>query len=115
VEAPATEGPRIQQLRVDGKLLSGMNARQLQAIQAQRTLFVSFEYKDFPGEKLLLEAALTDSQGSRLAEVPVIVADANGLQRFRIDRPREAFSPGQYQLSLSLDGATLISAEFLIQ
>lgn len=115
VDAPPAEGPRIQQLRVDGKLLSGMNARQLQAVQAQKTLFVSFEYKDFPAGRSQLEATLMDAQGRRLAEVPVVVAEANGLQRFRIERPREAFPSGEYQLSLSLDGTALIRAGFLIQ
>jgi tetratricopeptide (TPR) repeat protein len=114
VDVAATEGPRIQQLRVDGKLLSGMNARQLQAIQAQRTLFVSFEYKDFPPGQSQLAATLLDAQGKRLAEVPVVLSEANGLQRFRIERS-QVFPPGEYQLSLSLDDGVLIRAGFLIQ
>ncbi|MCR6649989.1 MAG: serine/threonine protein kinase [Cellvibrionaceae bacterium] len=109
------DGPQIQQLRVDGKLLSGMNARQLQAVQAQRTLFVSFEYKNFPGDKQRLSAELADGKGNRVAEVPVIVAQAHGLHRFRFERPREPFPAGHYRLVLSLDGAELMRAEFLVQ
>lgn len=115
LEPVATNDLQIQQLRVDGKLLSGMNARQLQVVQAQRTLFVSFEYRNFPREKIVLQAELKDGKGKRVADVPVTVAESNGLQRFRIDRPREPFEPGQYQLSLVHDGAALIRAEFLIQ
>ena len=115
LEPLATDGLQIQQLRVDGKLLSGMNARQLQVVQAQRTLFVSFEYRNFPSEKIVLQAELKDGKGKRVAEVPVAVAEGNGLQRFRIDRPRESFEPGQYQLSLVHNGVALIHAEFLIQ
>ncbi len=115
LEPVPTDGLQIQQLRVDGKLLSGMNARQLQVVQAQRTLFVSFEYRNFPSGKIVLQAELKDHKGKRVAEVPVAVAEGNGLQRFRIDRPRESFEPGQYQLSLVHDGAVLIRVEFLIQ
>ena len=115
VDFVATEGPRIQQLRVDGKLLSGMNARQLQAVQAQRRLFVSFEYQDFPPGQTQLEATLGDAQGESIAEVFVVVTASNGLQRFRFERPGEPFSPGEYQLSLSLRGTALIRADFLIQ
>ena len=115
VDAAVADGPRIQQLRVDGKLLSGMNARQLQAVQGQRTLFVSFEYKDFPPGQSQLEAALVDAQGESVAEMSVAVAESNGLQRFRFERPRESFPPGEYQLSLSLRGTALIRAGFVIQ
>lgn len=111
----APDGPRIQQLRVDGKLLSGMNARQLQAVQGQRTLFVSFEYKDFPPGQSPLTATLADAKGESVADVSVVVAESNGLQRFRFERPREPFPPGEYQLSLSLRGTALIRAGFLIQ
>jgi predicted Ser/Thr protein kinase/tetratricopeptide (TPR) repeat protein len=109
------DGPQIQQLRVDGKLLSGMNARQLQVVPAQRILFISFEYKNFPSEKLPLQAELADSKGKRLAQVPVTVAQTHGLHRFRFEQPREPFAAGQYQLSLRLDGTELIRVEFLIQ
>jgi Serine/threonine protein kinase len=115
LEPVATDGLQIQQLRVDGKLLSGMNARQLQVVQAQRTLFVSFEYKNFPRGKTVLQAELTDGKGKRVAEVPVTVAESSGLHRFRIDRPRDPFPVGQYQLNLLFEGAALIRAEFLIQ
>lgn len=111
--APA-EGARIQQLRVDGKLLSGMNARQLQVVPAQKTLFISFEYKDFPRGQSQLEAELFDAQGKRLATVPVTVIESNGLQRFRFER-REPFPVGEHQISLSLNGKALIRAGFLLQ
>ena len=111
--APA-EGARIQQLRVDGKLLSGMNARQLQVVPAQKTLFISFEYTDFPRGQSQLEAELFDAQGKRLATVPVTVIEANGLQRFRFER-REPFPVGEHQISLSLNGKALIRAGFLLQ
>lgn len=109
-----TEGARIQQLRVDGKLLSGMNARQLQVVPAQKTLFISFEYKDFPRGQSQLEAELFDAQGKRQVTMPVTVVEANGLQRFRIER-REPFPVGEYQISLSLNGKALIRAGFLLQ
>src|SRR5690606_23528790 len=65
VEPASMAGPRIQQLRVDGKLLSGMNASQLQAVQPQSTLFVSLEYKDFSPGQSQLEAALFNSKGKQ--------------------------------------------------
>lgn len=114
VEPVSPNGPRIQQLRVDGKLLSGMNARQLQAVQAQRRLFVSFEYKDFPPGQSQLEASLVDGRGKRLEEIPVIVAATNGLHRFRFER-QDPFPPGEYQLTLSLEGTALIQASFAVQ
>jgi predicted Ser/Thr protein kinase len=113
--ATAPDGLLIQQVRVDGKLLSGMNSRQLQVVQAQRTLFVSFEYKNFPRGKTVLQAELKDGKGKRVAEVPVTVAESNGLQRFRFEQPRDPFPPGQYQITLLFDGAALIRAEFLVQ
>lgn len=111
--APA-EGPRIEQLRVDGKLVSGMNAHQLQVVPRQKTLFFSFEYKDFPRGQTQLEAELFDADGKRLVKVPVTLVEASGIQRFRVER-REPFPAGEYQLNLALEGTALMRAGFLLQ
>lgn len=115
VQTTPGTGPKIQQLRVDGKLLSGMNARQLQAVPSQRTLFVSFEYDEFPGDKTQLQADLRDANGKSLMQMPVIVTEKKGLNRFRFEQSRQVFSPGEYQLSLALDGDVLIQTDFLIE
>jgi predicted Ser/Thr protein kinase/tetratricopeptide (TPR) repeat protein len=115
VQTPAGSGPNIQQLRVDGKLLSGMNARQLQVVPSQNTLFVSFEYREFPGEKIQLQADLRDAKGKSLMQIPVTITEKKGLNRFRFEQPRQAFEPGEYQLSLALDGQVLIQADFRIE
>lgn len=109
-----TAGPRIHQLRVDGKLLSGMNARQLQAIDSQRTLFISFEYEDFPGDKQLLQAELLSS-GKSVFTMSVPVTEKKGLHRFRMERPRQPFPVGEYELRLSLGRTVLLAANFLIE
>jgi len=115
VQASAGGGPKIQQLRVDGKLLSGMNARQLQAVPSQRTLFVSFEYDEFPGGQVQLQAQLSDAKGKSLMQMPVTLAAEKGLHRFRFEQSRQVFSPGEYRVSLFLDGNALIEAGFLVE
>lgn len=114
LDAVTTKGPRIDQLRVDGKLLSGINARQIQSIPNQRTLFISFEYDDFPSGKSSLRAILLKG-GKPVADVPVTVVEKKGLHRFRIEQARESFASGEYELRLTFDGAVLISVNFLLE
>lgn len=114
VEAASGAGPIIRQLRVDGRLLSDMNARQMQSVPAQKVLFVSFEYEGFAGDQKL-QAELRDGKGKSLQRLSVSLPQKKGLSRFRFEQARDSFPPGEYAISLSWEGNELIQANFLVE
>jgi serine/threonine protein kinase len=107
--------PVVTQVRMDGKLISGIHAPDDQRIPAQKILFVSFEYANFPLNSADLQVELQDSSGKGLARVSVRMDETQGIQRFRFEEQTGSFAPGEYHILFWLNGKKLLGERFLLE
>src|SRR5690606_34131111 len=100
--------PQVMAVAVSGEA-DGSDAGEV--VEPGRTLYVAFKYAHFSPAATVVQALLFDGARSvRIAAVPVVVNGADGVGRFRIDRPIEGFASGGYHLDLIVGNLHLASA-----
>lgn len=106
--------PAISRLIVSSEPLQEMQAQQEAPLKLGQALYVGMEY-DALAQGAMLQAVLYGPQGLAQANVPVVIEQPKGVHYFHIERPRKAFSDGQYQLKLVQDGNTLGETVFVVR
>lgn len=109
------QNPAVKRVIVAAEPFSAMATQAADALQPKRTLYIGLEYQAFAEDGALMQAVLYGPRGQAEANVPVTVEQSQGTHFFRIDRARENFDDGQYQLKLVMDGQTLAEADFWVR
>ncbi len=107
--------PAIDSLVLSGNPIVDTGAVMPAAIKADRTLHLSFRYKNLLAPTTVLQAVLFDGGRSvQIAGVPVVVVGEQGYTQFRIDRPVEGFADGGYHIDILLAGERIFTYAFVI-
>ena len=107
--------PRVTYVLISDYPISSMLKDQ-EAVKTSPSIYIGFSYTNLSQETTLLDFKL-DSLSERLNLVnkKLIVSEKSGQHIFAVKHPLATFLPGQYRLSISLKGATLLTHEFTIQ
>jgi serine/threonine protein kinase/tetratricopeptide (TPR) repeat protein len=108
--------PAINLLIISGSEITDDVRPVAKRINADRTLYIAFDFENLEAPTTVFQAVLFDGGRSvQIAGVPVVVVGAEGRAKFRINRPVESFTSGGYHLDILLAGQQIFSHSFVIE
>lgn len=107
--------PIAEKILISGESFAALGSSTSQRLNVDRTLYISFDYRNLNTSTSVLQVLLFDgTRSTKMAATPVVVSGRDGSKQFRIDRAVVGFPRGRYHLDILLSGERIATHAFVI-
>lgn len=108
--------PSVDRVLISGKELTGMDGEQASSVNADRVIYIGFNYRRLKEETAVIQAILYEgSRSLQIAQTAVVISGESGTQFFRFERPVTGFPEGGYSIDFVLGEHLLKTVAFSVK
>lgn len=108
--------PSVDRVLISGQKITDMNGTQASSLDADRIIYIGFNYRRLKEETAVIQAILYEgSRSLQIAQTAVIISGESGTQYFRFERPVTGFPEGGYSIDFVLGEQILKTVAFSVK